>query len=438
MKKILWIFALLLTGMMVGCVQVEESWVNWEDTYAPGEAKTFVPFREEVHTMGRDEFDACWLPGGVSMGAECNEEEDTDAAYGAPMRTSGIDGITLAKSLFSYWHSDQSRSYCGSYMSTDEDGNPIRLSGRLILPIDGKVKRIMIISHFTIGADYEAPSRSFPLEAIFAARGIAVLMPDYMGFGTSVDRVHPYLCNLLTAKHVTDMYFAVLPFLEHIGCKPENDDILLMGYSQGGATTMAVQRYFELVYPEVKIRLNMAGGGPYNPCVTYDKMIEQDISDYPCVIPMIIMGMKMGEHLNIDYADFMKPYIVEHLDEWINSKQYVVYQLTELFGTKHVTQLLTEDAKNKVNEGMSDFYLALYSNSLTSGWQPVNPIYLFHSMDDNVVPFDNAVLFQQMAQQQSNVIYNFGHYGTHRKAMLRFLYTCIELLYEHGDIDKKF
>lgn len=432
---------ILLCYLLTSCQHVASDWVKLE-TFSEQPAPAliaqlnpetdFIPYLVETHAMNEREYNACLTPGGLSIAENMRMIEDE-----AVTRTTSVDMITIFKELFSNWHSARSRSYCGSYLSTDVDGNPIRLSGRIVVPLDGPVSRVIVVSHFTIGADIEAPSRSFPLEAIFGARGLAVIIPDYIGFGLSREQVHPYLCAELTAKNVTDMYLAALPFLKSINKSPQHDDIFLFGYSQGGATTVAVQKYMEWKYPEIAIRLNMAGGGPYDPCLTYDLMIEQDETDYPCVIPMMLQGMKVGEHIdNLDLSTFLLPEVVSHMDDWINSKQYVVNQLTQLYGTTHVTDLMTPEAQNKVAEGMSDVYLAMLNNSLVGGWLPQSPIYLFHSIDDNVVPYANAVNLRDAYQGECNITCNFGHYGVHRMAMVRFLYTCMNLMYESGDIDQ--
>lgn len=415
--------------LLAGCHHVGNEWVTLDDYSSLDPETSFIPYHSEIDGLQAEQQ--------LDQALRRIVGEDEDFAQ-AETRTSSFNSVGLAKNLFSNWHSDQSRSYCGTYMSIDEDGNPIRISGRIIVPLKKKVNRIMVVSHYTIGANYEAPSMSFPLEGIFASRGIAVIVPDYIGYGITADRVHPYLCSRLTARNVADMYFAALPFLEHIGSLPEHDDIILFGYSQGGATTIAVTNYLELG-EKAKIRLVMAGGGPYDICTTYDKLIDNDFTDYPCAVPLIIQGMNIGFDLNLDYTQFFKPNTLAHMDDWINSKRYAMAEITELMGTKKLSDIMTSEACNKTSNGMTTLYLAMLSNSVISAFNPHAPIYLFHSVDDNVVPFENAEqMLQHVQEYGSNVETNFGHYGNHVKGYLRFLYTAIQLLYEHGEISSKF
>lgn len=427
MKKILYICVALLA---CACSHVEETWLDMND-YSSLDPKTcFIPSHVEENTLTESLLMQCYLPGGETV---------EEAATSQVRRTSSTCLQNLFKELFSYAHSDNVVSFVGTYLSEDADGNPITLSGRIIVPKDRKVTHIMIVNHYTIGANHEAPSRSFPLEGIFAARGLALVVPDYQGFGVTVNMVHPYLNANLTALNVASMYKAAKPFLKHIGCAPENDDIFIYGYSQGGATAVAVQRYIETHYPEEKIRLTLAGGGPYDICATYDQMIAEDNTDYPCVIPMIIQGLNESMHLNLDYNEYFSPLMMEHLDDWINSKRYTVDELTILSGSKQVSVLVTEAAQNKVTDSMADLYMAMIDNSMTNNFHPKSPIYLFHSMTDNVVPFVNAANLQAyLNAQDCNVTYNFGDYGIHRMGCIRFLYTTLNLLFQNGDIPKVF
>lgn len=407
------------------CSLTDAEWTRFDDFSDLDESKSFIPFSSDMTSLDQEAIASCLLPGGESVD-ECIRRD-------VVTKTTSTNGANLLRAFLSSWKSGKIRSYCGTYLSHDQHGDPIRLSGRIIIPADGKVSRIMLVSHFTIGADVEAPSAELPLEAIYAAHGVAVVESDYIGYGVTADRIHPYLCASVTADNVIDMYYAALPFLEKIGCKPEFDDIFLLGFSQGGAVTMSVGQEIEDNHPDIKVRLMMCGGGPYDICATYDTVIENDVTDYPCAIPMIIQGLDYGMDLGIDYSDFFIPEMVENMDEWLNTKKYKMSDITELIGSNRVSSIMTEKALNKAEDIMSDLYKAMLDNSAVYGTAPTFPIYLYHSLDDNVVPFINAYNMKYRLGD-SNVIYNFGHYGVHQISTLRFFFCCIDLLEEHGDI----
>ncbi len=416
----------IIAVILAGCAHSPEEWISLEDFSNLDPNTSFMPFAGTGGAIDHSDIGDCELPGGATLNEVIAEEE-------APTKTTSTYATSIGRNILSMWGHSKIRSYCGSYMSTDHNGEKIRLSGRIILPADGEVSRIMVVSHFTMGANYEAPSKELPIESIFATRGLAVIEPDYIGYGLTANMIHPYLCADVTARNVVDMYLAALPFLEAIDCKPKYDDIFLLGFSQGGAVTMSVAHEFEFNHPEVNIRLVMAGGGPYDICATYDQLIENDFTDYPCAIPMIIQGLDFGMNLGLDYSYFFLPRMVENIDEWINSKKYTMANITTLIGSNYTSSILTPEARDKSGEGMTKLYKAMVDNSVVNEWPIESPLYLFHSIDDKVVPFVNAYnLAKEM--EGYNVTYNFGHFGKHTNACVRFMFSCIDLLEKHGDI----
>lgn len=436
-------------ALTVCSLSITHDWANFNDSkkidtdFSKLDPKTcFIPFDAEESEMDSDAILSCGLPDGRTV-EQVADEEDT--------KTTSTNGTALFKGVISSWHSKRIESYAGSYSSHGVNGEELRLSGRIIVPADHKVSRIMIVNHFTIGADAEAPSNEVPLEAVFAARGIAVVEPDYIGYGITRHMIHPYLCSELTSMNVLDMYDAAVNFLEFIGCKPENDDIFIYGYSQGGAVALGVAQHIEEWRPDIKVRLLMCGGGPYDICATYDKLIENNFTDYPCAIPMIIQGLNYGMHLNLDYSKFFLPGMAEKMfgdkdrtycdpqsTSWVNSKNYTMAEITQLIGSKKISSIMTEEAMDKATDNMTELYRSMVDNSVVNGPVVYNcPIYVFHSMDDNVVPYENfQALNIKLYNGGADFFTNIGHYGNHVAGCLRFLYSTMTLLYEHNDIDR--
>ena len=402
---------------MAACMHPLEEFVELPDVNTLP-AGSFIPSSVEYGIKGAE----------TILDEYLSQEEETKAT--------GLDFGAVAKELFSTANARKVVSYIGTYKSTDQYGNPVTLSGRIVLPANGEVKRLMIMNHYTIASNAEAPSVSFPFECITAADGIGMIVPDYLGYGITADRVHPYLVADLTARNVLDMFFASLPFLDQIGRSPVNDDIFIYGYSQGGATAMEVLRYIEKHHGDLKVRLCMAGGGPYDICATYDKLITDDNTAIPYAVPLIIQGMDVGCFLNLNYEEYFKPRLLENFDEWINSKKYQNAQITNLIGTHKLRDILTEDAMNKRSPSMSRLYRAMMDNSLLNdyNWRPKTPCYVFHSMDDNVVPYLNLVRFAERYNGECNVTTNVGHYGSHVMGAVHFLFSTRSFLKEHNEI----
>ena len=111
----------------------------------------------------------------------------------------GVKGITLGYRRVKYL-----------YNSTDHQGNPVKLSSVVYwnrYKLDGwhdvTPDNICLVEHYTITSDAEAPSNSYPLEAHITGNSV-VVMPDYLGYGHTAERLHPYLNYDLAAVNSID------------------------------------------------------------------------------------------------------------------------------------------------------------------------------------------------------------------------------------------
>ena len=409
--------------LLASCQMGDNYFVNFDDVEsAPGMFRV-------THQQNTDMEELVANGGIKDMDGEALVSQQVNTSMdNGPKRASSTNMKHIIQNLIDFSNAKKVIELSGVYESIDVDGNPITLSGKVLLPADGKIKRCILVSHFTIGSNLEAPSNTFPLEGVLVKLGYALIVPDYIGYGVTVDKVHPYLVMELTARNVLDMYKAVVPFLEKAGHQPQYDDIYLMGYSQGGATTMAVQHLIEHHDEEVKIRRVFAGGGPYDVKTTYDRFVETNVASYPCAVPIMMQGMVVGNKLNLDMSELMAPHIYKNLDAWVNSKRYTAKQLNELIGSRVTSDLLTNKGMDRTSDEVSELYKAMTNNSILSySWVPEAPVFIMHSIDDESVPYDNAVR-AKIKWKGANIQYNLGYYGGHQTTCLRFIFAVQNLL----------
>lgn len=355
------------------------------------------------------------LENGLPENTLIPEEENSST------RATVISASDFIFNYLDYSNRNKISEIVGTYRSVDTEGNDVVLSGKIIVPSDGNFKRIVLASHYTIGSNAECPSNAFQLEGTLAAMGYAVVMPDYLGYGVSADKIHPYLIREVTAINVIDMYSAVISFFNSAGTKPEHDDIILIGYSQGGANTMNVLHQIEKTREDIAVHRVFAGGGPYDLKATFEQYINDDKADYPCAVMMLSQAMALCSNKEINLASMLRKDCLDNIEKWINSKEYSTSEMNSLIGTKQTSKILTDAAFNKQGEEVALFYSALTENSIASyNWAPKAPCYIFHSINDNVVSFDNAILAKNR-WQGNNVQFNFGMYGTHVATFLKFL-----------------
>lgn len=352
-----------------------------------------------------------------------NPAAESDTLTGNPSvrRIASVSMSDVARAVLGHYYANDVVQIAGTYTGHDIDGSPLTQSGKIILPRKGQIKQIIVVSHYTVGAYYEVPSETFPIEALYAGRGYAVVAADYLGFGVTRHRIHPYLHAESTAASVVDLLLAAQGYLDFIGRSPEDERVILMGYSQGGAATLAALRMLERDYADrVQIEQVYCGAGPYDLCATYDIAIEKNTTPIPYAIPMIVQGLNVGEHIGLRMQDFLQPRILENFDKWVNSKEYNLGEINRFMGTHSIDEIMTPAARDRSHPETKKLYEALQRNSLLD-FTPRAPLYLFHSTTDSTVPYVNSLHAVQAFKGKSNLRTDFGDYGQHQSGFLKFV-----------------
>lgn len=393
--------------------------------------------------------------------------------------------------------------YAFNYPTVNTAGERIVLSSALIAwtPTERQeedcIESVHIYSHATIGADEERPtSTGFSKEQLAlqmlprrtygdSGEGQAadcvgrciIIAPDYEGFGVTKNLPHPYLSQRLTAQQVLDAVNYGLDLYRKQAAEKTGDNPLLplksdwrtfaIGYSQGGAVTLAVQRLIEEQGLAESLHFcgSICGDGPYDLIETMRYYFEDDgtsygaetehrkgISTYPVVVPMIIKGMCATHPAMTSYRieDYLSQQLIDtDVLSWIDSKEYTTSemskkwydqlmngldvedrhyspeQMAELFSTPkedkvsgHLDKMFipaTFDYLNdadkmavvpsKVTNAQEALHRALADNSVVTGWEPKHHIQFYHSRGDMVVPFGNYLAFRDAHPEGENSMY---------------------------------
>ncbi len=291
------------------------------------------------------------------------------------------------------------------YHSVDPKGNPVIASGIISYPSSGNYSKIVLSEHFTIAKNTESPSSQLcTMESALTFFDCLVISPDYLGFGSTKDLRHPYLHIENTARISIDMLFAVREYME-MKEKPLSKNIYIVGYSQGGAASLAIQKMIEEKYTdEITINKTMAGGGPYDLTTMFNRFTSEDYTGYPCSVPMTIIGMDYGENLNLDYSKIFIDPLFSNYNEWINSKEYTTGEINQKLNSNALSTYMHPDIfTEEKNSEFNKIYDALEKNSLIH-WTPKAPILMVHGQKDEVVPYfcaQNA--YDSFTQKGANV-----------------------------------
>ena len=299
------------------------------------------------------------------------------------------------------------------YNTTGVDGKQVTASGVIAIP-EGTIsyEHLLSIQHGTLDME-EAPSNQlFYYEMMPVVSGHIVVMADYLGYGSSQtsDRQHPYLHNKLTGTACADMIEAAREYLKYKSITENDDDIELLGYSQGGQATIATLLELEERGQAESIRGVYAGGGVYDLINTLEVFTSPTIGPMSYMhtgyAPYLIRGMVYGEQLTVSDENLYAP---EVIDEGLN-KMFSTRPLSEWHNAlgNDITKVLNHDffaaPDYNNNKDVQAVIEALRKNSLVNtSFQPQTPIMLYHSPKDDFVPYSNAVNAHKLWQSSTLV-----------------------------------
>ena len=327
----------------------------------------------------------------------------------------------VMKQLYQYTHK-HFVTFPVAYWSQTPQGDSLLVSGRVYLPKYRILNGIIIANHYTMTSDEEVPSNRISMEMIFLMKGYAVIMPDYVGYGLSREEVHPYLHWRSAAQTAVDLLNCMPELLDYYGYSYPKD-VVVTGYSQGGAVALGVARMIEENYHqenEWSVRKLYAGAGPYDPAGTYLFSMERNEMGIPAAIPLIVMGLNDAYELGFTLDEFFLDPLLSNYEDWVVSKEYTVGQINQLMGSTIMSELMTEDALTLDSPQADMLYEVLLWNS-NVGYDLQAPAYFLHSLEDEVVPLLNSINLEAEMPDKEEKTFDFNYYGSHMEASVPFI-----------------
>ena len=315
-------------------------------------------------------------------------------------------GIVNRTNCGSFWR------YDFNYETMDADGEtPIVLSAAIFMstPIHDKTMKAKgcgLLNHFTITADYQRPTnitKPLAIEGALSSTNYILIESDGFGFGIGVRHDQRYLLGRATARVNIDAFLAGKALMKDEGYEWE-DVTINLGYSQGGHGGMWVNRLVAEGYRSSelpKIDYCIIGGGSYDMYGHYQKLVEDNLSQYPVSLPMIISGMISTGKYHVRNEDIFSDEVIAHLPRLLDSKEYSTNYINnflyELFGHADdhrmpLDQLMKAAFFDEKCPVMEEVVSYLKQNSLVyEPWKPekTDRITFVHTREDEVVPFLN-------------------------------------------------
>lgn len=290
------------------------------------------------------------------------------------------------------------------YPSVDPQGQPITLSGTILIPEDiwtgcARSEGILMVNHYTKFHRDEAPTISNgELENMLLANPLnpryIIVESDFYGFGATVRFPQAFMQGLVNARSSLDGLLAARELLADMGID-YGSLCFNVGYSSGGFDALAAQKLRDMEYADrISFDKTFSGGGPSDVREAYRQYVLIDSTAYNAVPLLLMVCTNETQQLGIDYGDVFQPYISGKIDKLILSKNYSSWPVCDSIGReKKVHEILADvycDLNSAESKAMQDL---LATFSLTNDdWtpDPTQRIYLFHSRGDDYVPIKSA------------------------------------------------
>ena len=281
------------------------------------------------------------------------------------------------------------QAYRLTYLTLDGQGQEILASALVAIPQKpaNSLSPVLSYQHGTITLQANAPSNLADLggpPVVLASLGYIVLAADYVGYGESKGAAHPYLLSAPSASVVIDLLTAA-KYWRQTQQVPDNKQLFLTGYSEGGYVTMAAHRALQAgtsTHRNEIVRV-LAGAGPYNVGVTLDEQLKLVRKDY----------FPLGELLNPGFLKYLSDADRHNVRDLL---------LKQLLGSDTDVIFMPTVLDNY----MADDRSAIQTLSDVFDWRPEVPVDLFHGRDDQTVSYLSAssTLQTMQARGAGNVV----------------------------------
>lgn len=279
---------------------------------------------------------------------------------------------------------------------TTYKGEVIPASGLVLIPKTTDEVSTISFQHGTIASNREAPSQlanedtQLILLAALAASGYVTVAPDYIGFGASVEVMHPYYVEDMTVDAVVDNISASGAMADELEVNL-SDRLYLAGYSQGGYATMVTHKYAETVgIPGYELQASFPSSGGYDIKGMQDYFFAQETYHEPFYLAYVAQAYKVSfeweDELSLYFNEPYASAIPGYFDGSLSGGQ-----INDLL-TDNISGLLNPDYLH--HDPTDPHYAAVnvaFAENSPLDWTPHTKLYMYHGDADITVPYQNSV-----------------------------------------------
>ena len=278
---------------------------------------------------------------------------------------------------------------------------PVRLTGVIsmnpaVYNKDVAPRGLMLYNEFTCAKHGERTSQN-EIDDIGLYmnkyQNLIMVSADLYGWTLTEDKPQAYCCPEITSVETIDAWDAAMQILKDEGYAISGLPTFNVGYSSGGFSALAVQRYCDEKRPD--IHWNLTSGGTY--------------------------------HMDFEYKDVFVEPLASNIQKWILSKDYGTWDINKLIAGGDeakakdcpVNLILTPDALNPQSTVGKKLAQKLRENSLCGEgqtWQPSTKTkyYIMHSAGDKYMDWHvGEEMANYLKGHGCNVETEFNDWGNH-------------------------
>ena len=170
-----------------------------------------------------------------------------------------------------------------------------------------------------------------------------------------------------------------------------NEQLFLIGYSDGGYATLASQKGIQMDYSdEFSVTASFPMAGPYDLTGT---MVPYFLSapEYtqPYYVPYVLTShLWYYQGLDVDFSNYFEPFWADTLPS--------LYDGTHSGGEinallpENPLDILLDDVLEEFENNEDHFFRQTLEENTLLDWVPESPTYFYHGIGDDIVPYENA------------------------------------------------
>lgn len=284
------------------------------------------------------------------------------------------------------------------YLTTDESGALINASGALVIPRELSAPAPLLSSQHgttTLKSDVAsvppAPGQPYnrPEALAFGTGGYVTVLPDYIGYGESGNRFHPYLHAQTLAAAVVDLLRAAKAYCAAQSI-PLSGTLFLAGYSEGGYATMAATRELQEKFAaEFSVTASAPMAGPYDLSTTVLDILNSATYPGPGFVSFAFWAYDRVYGLNLLSQAFMPVFAVQ-LDNLFDGARDITLDINPALSTDMATLFQSQFLTDFRGNGAVALKSRIQENNLHN-WTPAVAMRLIHCRGDDIVAAKNSL-----------------------------------------------